>query len=275
MLRAVLDNLDGLDPSLHEHYTEKDGKFFLDIEDDIRAHPKGAALKAALDRTKQEKQTAIDKLTEVEAKLADLPDDFDAEKYATEMDELAKLRKAKKKNDDGTGDDDDGDDKQQVKRLYEQRIANIEAKHVTERDKLAAEKADLEKEIERLVGDEGLTKALVAAGVEKKLLPGATALLRRSVKVKRDDTGWNAIVETDIGESSLDDFVSNWAQSDEGSIYMAKPNGGGAPGSDGQRLGENPFDQKAPNMTRQQAIIASNPERARALASAAGVKPYW
>ena len=273
-LRVVLDNLEGLDESLHEHYTEKDGKFFMDIEDDIRRHPKGVSLVTAIERMKAEKTTLTAKLAEVEARIAELPEGFDAEQYAADMDELASLKKKLKP---GEGDDDD--DRQSQKKLYEQRIANLEAKHNTEIGKLHEEKAGLVGHIERLMGDEGLTKALVAAGVDKKLLPGATALLRRSVKVKQEDGEWRSFVETDIGESSIDDFVSNWAQSDEGAVYLEKARGGDAKGGNGHRMDFNPWDNQGgkvkPNLTKQQEMVVANPEKARQMARAAGAPVTW
>ena len=273
-LRAVLDNLDGLDPAIHEHYTERDGKFFLDIEDDIRRHPKGAPLQAALDRVNREKKALTDKLAELEAKLAELPEDFDAEEYARLKDELTAL-KAK-----GQGaNPEDEERRQEQKRLFEQRIANLEKKHATAQAALEHERDELVAQIERLMGDEGLVKALVSVGVDKKLMPGAQALLRRAVKVRRNDGGdWEAFVNTDVGESSIEDFVSTWAQSDEGSIYIEKAKGGDAKGSNGRHLGENPWatgEGKKPNLTKQQELIRSQPERARQLAQQAGAPVNW
>lgn len=271
-MKLVLDSLEDLDASLHEHYEEKDGRFYLTIEDDVRRHPRGASLSAAVDRLKAEKKTLGEKLAELEQRLGEYPDDFDPEEYARNKDELERLKSQK------PGDDPDAHQSQ--KRLYEQRIANLESKHSGEKQQLEEKIQKLDQQIETLVGTDGLTKALVAAGVDKKLMPGATALLRRSVKVRQDeDTGeYRAVVETDIGESSVDEFVQNWAQSDEGSIYLEKPKGGDAPGSNGQRHVDNPWvktDTKRPNLTRQQQMIRENPEKARALAQAAGVQPNW
>lgn len=275
-LKVILENLEGVDPLLQEHYTEKDGKFVLEIEDDIRKHPKGGSLQATIDRIKAEKKTLTDKLVTVEAKLADLPDEFNAEQYATDMDELAEFRRKK------TGENPPDDEaRQSQKRLYEQRIAKLEEKHATEKSQLEAEKKDLEGQIERVMGDDGLMKALVTVGVDKKLLPGATALLRKSVKVTRVDGNgeWHAFINTDQGEEEIEAFVQNWAQSDEGSVYIEKAKGGDSKGGNGQRLGENPWDTQGgkikPNLTKQQEMIVAHPERARALARAAGSPVTW
>lgn len=284
-LKAVLENLEGVDAVFHEHYTEKqetvDGKpvtrWYLEIEDDIRRHPKGKTLQAALDRIKTEKAALVTKLEEAEAKVAELPDDFDAEQFAKDMDELTELRKKIKEKGGGEGNDDDESKAQSLKKLYDQRIATMEKKHGEEKVKLENEKRELEAELERLVADEGLIKHLHAAGVDKKLMPGATALLRRSVKVRKEDDGHRrAFVETQDGEVPIEEFISSWSQSDEGAVYLEKPKGGGAPGGDGQKFIDNPWinDPKTgrkPNLYKQQEIMKANSAKAKQMMQAAGL----
>lgn len=271
-LKAILDTLDGLPEDVAKEYEQKGDKFFLIVEDDIRQHPKVKALQVAFERNRDGLKEAKDKLAEVEAKLAEYPPDFNAEQHAADMDELDTLRKKKKK---GEGEPDPEVARQ--KALLEQRITTLTANHAKEKKDLETERDGLIKEIERLVADEGLTKALVAVGVEKKLMPGATALLRKSVKVShnKDLNEWRGYFETDLGESSIEDYVATWAQSDEGSIYIAKAKGGGSNGGgDRQQITDNPWDAsngKKPNLTRQQEIMKTNPDKARQLAQAAGV----
>lgn len=281
-LKAILETLEGLPDDVAKEYEEKevDGKkrFFLILEDDVRQHPRVKALQVAFERSKEKLTAAQTKLAELEAKVAELPEDFDAEAYAVAMDELAALKAKKKK-----GDNDPPDPEMaRQKALLEQRITALTTKTDGEKAALQKEIDELVKEIERLMADDGLTKALVEAGVEKKLMPGATALLRRSVKVVRDaDTKeWKAFFETDLGETPIKDYVATWAQSDEGSFYIAKAKGGGGNGGDGNRdLGaQNPWDSsngKKPNLTAQQNMVKSNPEKARQLATAAGAPINW
>lgn len=275
-LKAIVDTLDGLPPDVAKEYEEKDGKFYLIVEDDIKQHPKVKAVQVAWERGKARITELTQKLTDLEAKLAEMPDGFDPVKYAEEQDELVALRAKKKKG----GEDPDPEQAQQ-KKLYEQRITTLTTKLEGEKAALATQVADLTKQIERLVADEGLTQALVAAGVEKKLMPGATALLRKFVKVRRDEAGdWVGFIESDVGESSIPDFVSTWAQGDEGMIYIAKAKGGDGKGGDGNRQlgGENPWDSsngKKPNLTKQQDMVKANPEKARQLATAAGARVTW
>lgn len=276
-LRVLVDNLEEIEEPFRDLYTEKDGKFTLNLDDDVKKHPKVLALSTAVERLKREKQGVVEKLTAAETKLAELPEGFDPDKYAEEQDELTALR-AKKDGKDTT----DDEARQSQKKLYEQRIAKMEEKHAAEKAALEKNSRELEGQIEKVMGDEGLTKALVAAGVDKKLLPGATALLRKSVKVARVDGNgeWRAFIATDTGEATIDEFVTNWAQSDEGGVYIEKAKGGDSKGGNGSKLGENPFASSAdgkvkPNLTKQQEMIMTNPERARALARAAGYPVTW
>lgn len=275
-LKAILDSLDGLPPDVAKEYEEKDGKFYLIVEDDIKQHPKVKAVQVAWERGKARITELTQKITDIEAKLAEMPADFDPVKYAEEQDELVALRAKKKKG----GEEPDPEQAQQ-KKLYEQRITTLTTKLEGEKAALATQVADLVKQIERLVADDGLTKALVAAGVEKKLMPGATALLRRSVKVRKSETGeWVGFIESDLGESSIEDFVGTWAQSDEGAIYIAKAKGGNGAGGEGNRQvgGENPWDTsngKKANLTKQQEMVKANPEKARQLATQAGARVTW
>ncbi|MDQ7776294.1 phage scaffolding protein [Paracoccus aminovorans] len=55
-LKTVVDTLDGLDEAMKALYTEKDGKFVLDLEG-VDAHPEVANLKSAYERVKADKAT--------------------------------------------------------------------------------------------------------------------------------------------------------------------------------------------------------------------------
>jgi hypothetical protein len=94
-IKAVLDNLDGIDDAVKAFYTETDGKFVLQV-DGVDDHPDVANLKSAYERTKKDKdaektkaQTLAAKIAELEkgapdtaatqAKIADLQSKLDAE----------------------------------------------------------------------------------------------------------------------------------------------------------------------------------------------------
>lgn len=70
-IKAILLSLEGLDDASKAHYTEKDGKFYLDVEG-IDEHPAVGALKRAKDHEKTLRQTAETKLRETEDKLTEV-----------------------------------------------------------------------------------------------------------------------------------------------------------------------------------------------------------
>src|SRR5690606_29103586 len=70
-LKSILESLDGLPEDIKKEYTEKDGKFYLDLEG-LDDHPAVGALKRAKDHEKTLRQTAEGKLREAEDKSTQL-----------------------------------------------------------------------------------------------------------------------------------------------------------------------------------------------------------
>lgn len=262
-LKAILDSLDGVETNLHDLYTEKDGKFVLDVEG-IDQHPDTKALKSALDRVRTEKRTVSDKLTAAEERLTGLPEDFDAEAYEG-------LRARAEGSDPAKLDE----------RLAEQKT-RLEAKFATDRQKLDGRIAKLDVTLRRVMVDDGLTKALLDAGIDKTFLPAAKALLkeRGQIKLIEDDDAIQVFADDGVNDRTpLSDYVRAWAGQDEGKPFITKPTGGDAKGGDGARFTDNPFDTKGgtirPNLTKQQELIAANPVKARQMAQAAGHPVNW
>jgi hypothetical protein len=85
--------------------------------------------------------------------------------------------------------------------------------------------------ISKLLIDNGLTEAIIKAGVKPELTKAVKALLAGQAQIKVEGDKRNAV----IGDKSLSDFVGEWAKSDEGKHFVAAPNnqGGGAPGGGG------------------------------------------
>lgn len=69
-LKSILESLDGLSEDVKKEYTEKDGKFYLDIEG-LDEHPGVGALKRAKDHEKTLRQKAEGKVTELENTLTE------------------------------------------------------------------------------------------------------------------------------------------------------------------------------------------------------------
>lgn len=245
---------------------KKDGKeteiYVLDVSG-INEHPTVQGLKSGFDRSRGQVNELKTRVAELEGKLKDLPDDFDPAHIVEMRDRIAELEA------ELAADDDKNPEKKKERgRLLEQKIANLEKKHA---DAIAAKDKEIAKRdqrIERMLVDDGLTKALIDAGVAPKFMKAAKALLRQDAKVVNEGDEPKAIVETDMGPVSLAKYVSDWAESDEGKEYVekAKGSGGSGSGKNGDRdIKVNPFDSKTMNLTEQGKIIQSDRTLARKL----------
>lgn len=265
-LRAVVDSLDGIPESLHDEYIEKDGKFYLDLDGTLNAHTAVVPLANSLANVRKEKKTLQDRVTALEARTVGLPEDFDPTKYADIVAELEAIKK------DPNRDKDTEAKLQKERERYEQRLRDAETKRLA--DIKAKDEEILERDtlIHATLVDGGLTDALVKHGIAKEFMGATRALLRGSVKVKRDDDGKrHAVVDTDLGEVDIDRFVENWSKSDDGKPFVMPAKGGGGHGSGNGRGSEiNPWTKEAFNLTAQGQIIKSDRDKARRLMKAAG-----
>lgn len=254
-LKAILDDLDSVDVALHDHYTEKDGKFVLQIEG-VKDHPDTQALRRALERVRTEKQELIAAHEADKARLEGLPDDFDAAAY--------EALKAQAEGKDPPKTDD------QVVKVREQ----LERKHADAIAKKDGEITKLRGAIEKATIDDGLSRAMDEANIDpkhkKKLAPYLRSLGK--IKLLDDDGEFSAEVETDMGPVSLSKFVSDWAGSDDGKEYVGKPTGLDSRGSDGRRIEGNPFAKANWSKTEQGQVMRTDRAKAERLAKAAGFR---
>lgn len=256
-LKAILDSLDNVPAEQHDLYTEKDGKFFLDLEDDVKEHPSVAALSNAY-RQEQTKRRAKDtEIAGLKARVEGLPEDFDGAAYEA-LKEQAEGKEPPKTDD-------------QVVRVREQ----LERKHANDLAKKDERIAVLEKAIEGKTVDDDLSRAMDEANIDpkhkKKLAPYLKAL--GNIKMLEEDGRFTAEVETDMGPVSLAKFVSDWAGSDDGKEYVGKPTGLDARGAnDTRKFENNPFSKQAWSKTAQGAVIREDRAKAERMARAAGFK---
>ena len=271
-LVAVYNNESDIPETLKQEYKEKDGKWYLDLDDSIRIHTTIAPLQNTLTTLKAEKATLSSKVNTLTAKIQGLPDDFDPAKYQDIVTELEALKK------DPNRDKNTEEKLQQAREQYEQRIRNIEASSVTKLAEKDAEIAKRDGVITKLVVDDGLTKSLVDVGVGKEFLKASGAMLKSSVKVVvNEDTGeYSPVVETDLGEVPLTQFVENWSKSDEGKPFIKNPAGGGAGGSGDKSKGNeiNPWKAESRNLTEQGKILKEDRVKAERLMKAAGIPAH-
>jgi hypothetical protein len=105
---------------------------------------------------------------------------------------------------------------------------------------------------QRLLLDNGLTDALVKAGVATPMLHAVKAMLGSQAKVIVDGDARKAV----IGDKDLTEFVTSWATTDEGKHFIAAPANGGGGASGGAGNGSN-----AKVWTREKFDASSHYER--------------
>lgn len=266
VLRAVIESEAEIPEALKGEYIEKDGKFFLDLDNTLNTHTAIVPLATALATIKREKKTVQDKLTLLEAKVVGLPDDFDPSKYADILAELETLKA------DPNRDKDTEAKLQKERERYEQRLRDAEAKRLADLKTKDDEIKERDTLIHETLVDGGLTEALVKYGIAKEFMGATRALLRGSVKVRKDDEGKrHAVVDTDLGEVDIDKFVENWSKSDDGKPFVVPAKGSGSHGSGNGRGSEiNPWAKDSFNLTEQGRVINSDKEKARRFMKAAG-----
>lgn len=248
-LKAVVTDLSEVDESLHEHYTEKDGIFYLAL-DEFGKHPGAVTLKTTLNKVNKDKEALAAKVTELEGKVESLPEDFDA-------DEWERL----KAGDGGKPDEAIQVLKDQHARAMEA-LKNKYAKEISEMEKAIQERDSY---IDRSLIDGGLKDALLEVGVNPDLMDGAVASLRAAVKVQRGEDGSRAaVVETDLGEVPVAEFVKEWSAT-KGKAYLGKASGPDAHGNNGTgRIARGPAGDFGGDKTaRVKAIASKFPELAQ------------
>lgn len=272
MLKAVVEKLDDIPESLHAEYIldDKDKKYYLDLDDSFRTHSKITPLSNTLGTLKEEAKQLKTTIEELRGKTEGLPDDFDPNKYRDIVEELENLKK-----DPGNGDR--VQELADLKKNYEDRIKNLEQRnnreHADKVEKLNGHVRKLQSVLDNKTAGDELTSALVAVGVKPELLKAAKAMLRTVVKVvvENDTEERRAVVDTDLGEVDVRNYIETWARSEEGKPFIRQVEGGGAEGSGGRAaLGKNPFSHEGWNVTEQGRLVIADPQRAQKLAAAAG-----
>jgi len=191
-LKTTVESLEGISEALQEFYEETDNGFVLKV-DGIDEHPDVSGLKNAY-KAEQSKRKAA------EAKLKDYPEDFDIEAW-----NKAKSGKS------------DGEEVIKLRKQFEDRISELES-----------EKQALESDKFNLTVSTQLDKHLNEIGVRPDLHEAARLLLQRDIQIKDG----KAVVDTDMGPMSLDEYVKKWSQK-QGAAFVEPAKGGGAGGGKG------------------------------------------
>lgn len=221
-LKAFVESLDSVDEALRDHYTEREDGFHLALED-FGKHYGAVSLKTTLNKVNRDKETLAAKVTELESKVEGLPEDFDP-------DEWTRLKA-------GEGGKPD-EAIQALKDQHARAIEALKAKHSKDLQEREAAVAERDRFIDTTIRNDELRRALREAGVdmdqhEEVLLDH----LGKQVKVQRTDDGKRtAMVETDLGEVPVSDFIKEWAGT-KGKAYLGKASGPDPHGNNGGRGG--------------------------------------
>ena len=97
-------------------------------------------------------------------------------------------------------------------------------------NKLEDTNKGLQSQLNNLVINNGLTQALVKANVKPEMMGAVEAMLLKSTKAEIGDNDGKLFAKFD--GKAVEDFVTTWAQSDEGKHFVSADNNGGG-GSNG------------------------------------------
>ncbi|ASY62518.1 hypothetical protein SJ05684_c10610 [Sinorhizobium sojae CCBAU 05684] len=242
-IKAIVQDLDSVEEQFRGLYAEKDGVFVLQIGG-LQEHPDAKALKGALDRVRGEKRELTEKLTAVESRLTGLPDDFDGSAYET-------LKQAA----EGKG---GAPTEEQIQQIRDKVRQTLETKYNGEIQTRDERNAKLNAALQRMTIDDGLSRAMDEASIDPRHKAKLLPYLKSAGKIQVEEDGdvFKASVETDLGPVSLSRFVTDWAGSDDGKIYVAKSTGPNPPGGKGNLGGKtmkradfNALDHKAQRET--------------------------
>lgn len=136
----------------------------------------------------------------------------------------------------------------------ESELATVQ-KQVKEQTKLL-EKAQTDLQAEngfttKLLLDNGLTDALVKAGVSMPLLSAVKAMLTAQAKIIADGENRKVV----IGEKDLTTFITEWSASDEGKHFISAPQNTGG-GANGGQSGSTNNENLSPQQRLEKGLLA-------------------
>lgn len=248
MLPILVEDQTKLPEGFETYYEEKDdGSYILQVEG-VDNHPDVHGLKSAYQKEKEKRQNFSKQMEQLKKKASLLPDDIDLDgETLSQLIEDYRARQADPDDDDHVDDDDKNKNKNKNKQTQQQQQADYQKirdqiekrfrKDLKERDDALTERdrlvQDKDQKIRQLIIDNDLTTALTKNKVTNPTFQrAAKRLLADQIKIQEDDNGTLIpIVETDMGEVSLDNFVRDWAAGDEGSEFVDGNTGSGARGA--------------------------------------------
>jgi hypothetical protein len=246
-LPILVEDQTKLPEGFTDHYVEQEnGSFLLDVEG-VDNHPDVHGLKTSLQKQKTDREklrTERDSLLTY-SKL--IPEGMTTDELQKA---LEKFKAGSGDGDgDGKGDGDGGDDASAKLNLLRETLEKKFQKELGERDTTITKK---ESTIRRLVVETALSSALTKNKVTNPAFQkAAKTLLAPNVKISENDKGdFVGMVDTDMGEVTVEQYVKDWANGDEGFSFVEGNTGSGAPGSKNRsgkkELTRTQFDELGP-----------------------------
>lgn len=278
-LPILVEDQSKLPEGFEKLYEENDnGQFVLQVEG-VDNHPDVHGLKSAYQKEKEKRQRFSQQVEQFKQKASLIPDDID-EDAIEQLFEQYRVQQTGGGNNSGEAGDagdagDTGDaggkgkmatssnkgaqppqqnvDYAKIRDQIEKRFR----KDLKERDDTLVEREKLIKDkddkIRQLIIDNDLSSALTKNKVTNPTYQkAAKRLLADQIKIQEEEDGsLRPIVETDMGEVSLENFVRDWAAGDEGSEFVDGNTGSGARGANKGPKGKKEmtretFDQLSP-----------------------------
>ena len=225
-LPILVEDQTKLPEGFTDHYVEQEnGSFLLDVEG-VDNHPDVHGLKTSLQKQKTDREklrTERDSLLTY-SKL--IPEGMTTDELQTALEKF----KAGDGDGDGKGDGDGGDDASAKLNLLRETLEKKFQKELGERDTTITKK---DSTIRRLIVETALSSALTKNKVTNPAFQkAAKTLLAPNVKISENDKGdFVGMVDTDMGEVTVEQYVKDWANGDEGFSFVEGNTGSGAPGS--------------------------------------------
>ena len=136
----------------------------------------------------------------------------------------------------------------------------LETKHTKEMQDRDASIADKDAKLHKLLVDNALSNELTKAGIAPQYMDAVKALIKSNNKSEITEVDGNSVALID--GKSINEFVSEFSQGEQGKHYVAAPNngGGGANGSNGSGKATGAGNMGGDKSERVAAINSKYPE---------------
>jgi len=204
MLKAMLDSLEGLDESMKEHYKEKDGKFYLDVEKiGGLALENVDGLKSTVEKLRTSEKTLQQSLKSVQDSLNEHSKKYEGIDPEVARSALSKIDEIK-----------NWDGETKVKKAVEVAEQKLQSKmeelvkqHSTKVEELEDEIANSQSQLQDAIVTSRIIEAISKEGGNVDLL---IPHVRKNVNMIKDNNGrWKPEVINDEGNPRIGDSQGN------------------------------------------------------------------